>query len=52
MQNGCKPAGKSPAYSAAIAADSQAANSKQVFVRAWNPVAAKYKLPQKTATSI
>jgi pyruvate/2-oxoglutarate dehydrogenase complex dihydrolipoamide acyltransferase (E2) component len=52
MQNGCKPAKKSSAYSAAIAADSQAANSKQAFVRAWNPVAAKYGLPQKTANSI
>ena len=52
MQDGCKPAGKSRAYSAAIAADSRAANSKQVFVRAWNPVASKYGLPKKTATSI
>jgi serine/threonine-protein kinase len=52
MSARCKPNRKSSAYSAAIAADSQAANSKQVFVRAWNPVAAKYGLPQKTATSI
>jgi hypothetical protein len=52
MQAGCHPAAKSGAYSAAIAADSQAANSKQAFVRVWNPVAAKYDLPQKTATSI
>jgi serine/threonine protein kinase len=52
MSARCKPNRKSSAYTAAIAADSQAANSKQAFVRAWNPVAAKYGLPQKTATSI
>jgi hypothetical protein len=52
MSGGCKPTRKSSAYTAAIAADSQAANSKQAFVRVWNPVAAKYDLPQKTATSI
>jgi serine/threonine protein kinase len=53
MHSGCTPAGKpDAAYSSAIAADSQAAASKQEFVRVWNPIAAKYGLPQKTATSI
>jgi tRNA A-37 threonylcarbamoyl transferase component Bud32 len=53
MHSGCTPAGHpDAAYSTAIAADSQAAASKQQFVRVWNPIAAKYGLPQKTATSI
>jgi hypothetical protein len=50
MHSGCTA--RSPAYNAAIAADSQAIASKQVFVRVWNPIAAKYGLPPKTADSI
>jgi hypothetical protein len=52
MRSGCKPAGRSAAYNAAIADDSQAVSAKQAFIRAWNPIAVKYGLPRKTADSI
>jgi hypothetical protein len=49
----CKPAAttSTPAYSAAVSADSQAASAKQTFVSVWNPVAAAYNLPKQSANS-
>jgi len=49
---GCSPGAAAGVYAAAVAADSQAAASKQAFVGVWNPVAARYGMPRKTADSI
>jgi tRNA A-37 threonylcarbamoyl transferase component Bud32 len=47
----CRPGATSPAYNAAVGADQQAVTAKQTFVRAWNPVAARYGLPAETTSS-
>jgi Protein kinase domain len=52
LHSGCRPAGRSPAYNAAVSADSQAGSAKATFVQAWNPVAAKYGDPQESAGDI
>ncbi len=49
---GCSPGAAAGIYAAAVAADSQAAASKQAFVQVWNPVAARYGMPPKSADSI
>jgi tRNA A-37 threonylcarbamoyl transferase component Bud32 len=50
--SGCTPTTQSGAYAAAISADSQAGVAKDTFVRAWNPIAAKYGLPQESPGDI
>ena len=52
LSSGCKPASQSGAYHAAVSADGQADASKTAFVQVWNPVAARYGVPQKTPQSI
>jgi hypothetical protein len=52
LHSGCRPAARSPAYNAAVSADSQAGSAKATFVQAWNPVAAKYGDPQESAGDI
>jgi len=52
LHSGCRPAGRSPAYNAAVSADSQAGSAKATFVQAWNPVATKYGDPQESASDI
>jgi serine/threonine protein kinase len=47
----CRPGAPSRAYNAAIGADQQAGTAKETFVRAWNPVAARYGLPAETTSS-
>jgi serine/threonine protein kinase len=47
----CRPGAPSRAYTAAIGADQQAGTAKETFVRAWNPVAARYGLPAETTSS-
>ncbi len=46
---GCTPASPSGTFTAA---DQQAGTAKTAFLRIWNPIAAKYGLPQKSAASI
>ncbi len=47
----CRPGAPSRAYNAAVGADQQAVTAKETFVRAWNPVAARYGLPAETTSS-
>jgi serine/threonine protein kinase len=49
---GCTSPGQSSAYSVAFNADQTANAAKAAFVAEWNPVAAKYGDPQKSADSI
>jgi hypothetical protein len=49
---GCTSPGQSSAYSVAFNADQTANAAKAAFVTVWNPVAAKYGDPQKSADSI
>jgi serine/threonine protein kinase len=49
---GCTSPGQSGAYSVAFNADQTANAAKAAFVTVWNPVAAKYGDPQKSADSI
>jgi len=51
-RSGCTPAARSGAYATAIGADGQAGVAKDTFVRAWNPIAAKYGLPQESPGDI
>jgi serine/threonine protein kinase len=51
-RSGCTPTAQSGAYATAISADSQAGLAKHTFVRAWNPIAAKYGLPQESPGDI
>jgi serine/threonine protein kinase len=48
----CTPTARSGAYATAISADGQAGAAKDTFVQAWNPVAAKYGLPQESPGDI
>ena len=45
-ERGCTPASQSSAYSAAVSASRRADAAKQAFVRAWNPIAARYGIEQ------
>jgi serine/threonine protein kinase len=49
---GCTSPGQSSAYSVAFNADQTANAAKAAFVAVWNPVAARYGDPQKSADSI
>ena len=49
LNPGCTQGAPSSAFTAA---DQQAGVAKTAFLQIWNPVAAKYGLPQKSATSI
>ncbi len=51
-RSGCTPAARSGAYATAIGADGQAGVAKDTFVQAWNPIAAKYGLPQESPGDI
>jgi serine/threonine protein kinase len=51
-RSGCTPTAQSGAYATAISADSQAGVAKDTFVHAWNPIAAKYGLPQESPGDI
>ena len=46
---GCTPSAPSGTFTTA---DQQAGVAKTAFLQIWNPIAAKYGLPQKSATSI
>ncbi len=46
---GCTPAAPSGTFTTA---DQQAGTAKKAFLQLWNPIAAKYGLPQKSPTSI
>lgn len=52
LSSGCTPAAQSSAYDAAYQADQQADAAKDVFVQVWNPVAARYRVQQKSPGSI
>jgi hypothetical protein len=52
LNSGCTPAAQSSAFNAAYQADQRADASKDAFVRVWNPVAARYGVPQKSPGSI
>ena len=52
LNSGCTPASQSQAYRAAVIADQQADASKGAFVQAWNQVAARYGVPQKSPDGI
>jgi serine/threonine protein kinase len=52
QMSGCTPAARATAFSAASSADELANTAKQAFVQVWNPVAAKYGVQQKSASSI
>lgn len=52
LKLGCAPAAQSSAYNAANNADMQANAAKQAFVQVWNPVAARYGIPQESPGSI
>ncbi len=49
---GCTPSAPSSTFTAAYNADQQAGSAKEAFLRVWNPVAARYGLPQKSPASI
>ena len=52
LKLGCAPAAQSSAYSAANNADMQANAAKEAFVQVWNPVAARYGIPQESPGGI
>ncbi len=52
MTSGCTPAAQSAAFSAATSAGQQADAAKEVFVRVWNPVAARYGVPRTSPSRI
>jgi hypothetical protein len=52
QRNRCTPTTRSGAYATAISADGQAGAAKDTFVQAWNPIAAKYGLPQESPGDI
>jgi hypothetical protein len=52
QSGGCTPASQSSAYKAAFSASQQADAAKQAFVRAWNPVAARYGIAQESPRDI
>jgi hypothetical protein len=52
LTSGCRPTARSSAYRAALNADGQADAAKTAFVQAWNPIAARYRLPQKSPGDI
>jgi serine/threonine protein kinase len=52
LNSGCTPAAQSSVYNAAYQADQRADAAKDVFVRVWNPVAARYGVQQKSPGSI
>ena len=52
LHSGCRPASRTPAYNNAVSADGQAGSAKATFVKAWNPVAAKYGDPQESPGDI
>jgi len=49
---GCTPPGQSRAYGAAASAATAAGTAKDAFVQVWNPVAARYGIPQRSSDSI
>ena len=49
LDPGCTQGAPSSAFTAA---DQQAGTAKNAFLQVWNPIAARYGLPQKSATSI
>ena len=52
LHSGCRLNSRPPAYNNAVSADGQAGSAKAAFVRAWNPVAAKYGDPQESPGDI
>ena len=52
QSGGCAAASQSGAYNAAFSASQQADAAKQAFVQLWNPVAARYGIPQKSPHEI
>jgi protein kinase-like protein len=52
LAGGCTPGSQSGAYHAAFSASQRADAAKQAFVRAWNPVAAKYGIAPSSAGDI
>ena len=51
QSSGCTPDGASSAYGAAADAGEQADAAKDVFARAWNPVAVRYGIAQISSGS-
>jgi serine/threonine-protein kinase len=52
QSSGCTPATQSSAYNAAFSTSQQADAAKQAFVRAWNPVAARYGIAPESPRAI
>jgi serine/threonine-protein kinase len=52
LNQGCTAPAQSSAYRAAYSAAQDADAAKEAFVHLWNPVAAKYGVPQKSSGSI
>ena len=52
LKGGCTPNSQSSAYNAAFSASQRADAAKQAFVQVWNPVAARYGIPQKSPRDI
>jgi tRNA A-37 threonylcarbamoyl transferase component Bud32 len=52
QSSGCTPATQSSAYNAGFSASQQADAAKQIFVRVWNPVAARYGIAPESPRDI
>ena len=52
QSSGCTPATQSSAYNAAFSASQRADAAKQIFVRVWNPVAARYGIAPESSRDI
>jgi serine/threonine protein kinase len=51
LNPGCTPTAESSAYNAAYNASQQAGASKKAFIQAWDPVAARYGIQQKSPST-